>query len=229
MSYDFDFEHRQSDSPLVEAIWRTETESAGSFISAAATHFGMVITKYAGQTTITMRGPETRATPADFPAGAEFFGINFKLGTFMPHLPPKLLIDRRDLHLPETASDKSFWLHGSSWQVPTFENVDTFVDRLLRQGLIVHEPVVDAVIQGRPQTLSIRSVQYRFLTATGLTLSTIRQIERARQATALLESGIPILDAAFETGYFDQAHLTRSMKRFMGQTPAQIVRSKEFV
>jgi len=223
----FNFEGRPAESPLIESIWRTQTENAGSFISAAAPYFGLVVTHYEGKTTITLRGPETKATPAEFPAGAEFFGIVFKLGTFMPHLSTKMLMDRRDLHLPE-ANHQSFWLHGSAWQIPTYENADTFVQRLMREGLLVREPVVDAVLQGRPQVLSIRSVQYRFLTATGLTLSTIRQIERARHATALLEHGIPILDTAFETGYFDQAHLTRSLKRFMGQTPAQIARLSEF-
>ncbi|HEV8194086.1 MAG TPA: AraC family transcriptional regulator [Ktedonobacterales bacterium] len=41
-------------------------------------------------------------------------------------------------------------------------------------------------------------------------------------ATALLEQGVPISDVIYQAGYFDQPHLTRSLKRFMGQTPAQI-------
>jgi AraC-like DNA-binding protein len=72
--------------------------------------------------------------------------------------------------------------------------------------------------------VSIRSLQYRFLRATGLTRKTIRQIERARGAVSPLERGTPIPDAAFELGYFDQAHLTNSLKRFVGRTPAQIAR-----
>jgi hypothetical protein len=50
------------------------------------------------------------------------------------------------------------------------------------------------------------------------------RIERARSAVSLLERGIPISDTAFELGYFDQAHLTNSLKRFIGRTPAQIAR-----
>ncbi len=30
-----------------------------------------------------------------------------------------------------------------------------------------------------------------------------------------------------DAGYFDQAHLTRSLKHFTGQTPVQIVRGQE--
>jgi methylphosphotriester-DNA--protein-cysteine methyltransferase len=57
-----------------------------------------------------------------------------------------------------------------------------------------------------------------------LTQGDIRQIERARHAVALLQQGRSILDAVFEAGYSDQPHLTKSLKHFMGQTPAQIIR-----
>jgi AraC-like DNA-binding protein len=86
----------------------------------------------------------------------------------------------------------------------------------------VRDPVVEAAIRGHTPDMSIRSLQYRFLQATGLTHKTIQQIERARFAVSLLERGTPILDAAFELGYFDQAHLTNSLKRFIGRTPAHI-------
>jgi AraC-like DNA-binding protein len=72
--------------------------------------------------------------------------------------------------------------------------------------------------------MSIRSLQYRFLQATGLTNKMIQQIERARSAVLLLERGTPISDTAFELDYFDQAHLTNSLKRFIGRTPVQIAR-----
>jgi AraC-like DNA-binding protein len=219
----FIFDGKPSDSPLIETYWQTQSESAGTFISTADVHCGMVISRYQGQTLVTIRGPETKATPADYPADVDFLGIIFKLGTFMPHLPAKVVMDRQDLNLPE-ASSKSFWLHGSAWEIPTFENVDVFVKRLEREGLLVNDPVVDATMEGQEQYLSPRAVQYRFARATGLTHGTVRQIERARRATALLGQGVPILDTVYEAGYFDQAHLTRSLKRYMGQTPNQILR-----
>lgn len=222
----FVFEGRPSESPLIESMWRTQSHQAGSFMSSADIHCGIVLSKYNGKTTVTVRGPETKATPAAFPADVEFFGIVFKLGTFMPHLPAKVVMDRQDVMLPE-ANSKSFWLHGSAWQFPNYENADTFVERLVREGLLVHEPVVDAVLQRHPQDLSVRSIQYRFLNATGLTQSTFRQIERAQQAAALLKQGTSILDTVYAVGYFDQAHMTRSLKRFMGQTPAQIAESSQ--
>jgi AraC-like DNA-binding protein len=135
-------------------------------------------------------------------------------------------MNRNDLNLPE-ANSNAFWLHGSAWEFPKFENVETFVDRLVREELLVHEPVVDAALKGQSHDLSLRSIQYRFLHATGLTQSTVYQIQRARQAVALLEQGNSILDTVYEAGYFDQAHLTRSLKRYMGQTPRQITLAEQ--
>ncbi len=64
-------------------------------------------------------------------------------------------------------------------------------------------------------------------TAHGLPPKTIEQIERAKQAAALLEQGVSILDAVYEMGYADQPHRTRSLKRFFGYTPAQIAHVNE--
>ncbi len=96
--------------------------------------------------------------------------------------------------------------------------------RAIPSGILVRDPVVEAAIQGHTPDLSMRSLQYRILRATGLTRKTIQQIERARRAVSLLEQGTPISDTAFELGYCDQAHLTSSLKRFVGKTPAQIAR-----
>jgi AraC-like DNA-binding protein len=42
-----------------------------------------------------------------------------------------------------------------------------------------------------------------------------------------LQQGVPIPDAVYEAGYFDQPHLTRSLKQWVGHTPAQLVRSSK--
>ncbi len=170
-----------------------------------------------------MRGPETRATPADAPAQAEFFGIQLSLGSFMPHLPPGHLVDRHAA-LPG-ATNRSFWLNDVAWPFPEFDDAEAFVEKLVREGLLAREPVVEAVLQDRldDRERSLRTVQRRFLQATGLTCRAVRQIERARRAAALLERGSSILDVVYELGYTDQPHLTKSLKHLIGRTPARIV------
>jgi hypothetical protein len=216
------FEERPSDSPFIETVWRTQSEGPGAFTSVAVSNLEMVLMRQRGVTTFTLRGPETIATPASIPEDAEFFGITFKLGTFMLPMPVSKLVNA-PVNLPD-ATSKSFWLNGSAWQFPDYNNADTFVDRLVREGLLVRDEVVDTVLQGQQPAFSIRHLRRRFLRATGLTPGFIQQIERARQAAALLERGVSILDTVFEAGYFDQPHLTRSLKRVRGQTPAQILR-----
>src|SRR3982074_2485510 len=93
------FEDRLSDSPFVERIWRSRSERAGTFLSVAASHFEMAVTRHRGKTFLTLRGPETAATLAECPADGEWLGIRFKLGTFIPALLPGNLLDRRDVTL----------------------------------------------------------------------------------------------------------------------------------
>jgi AraC-like DNA-binding protein len=141
----------------------------------------------------------------------------------MPIVPPGQLVDRA-LTLPR-ATRTSFWLDGSEWERPRPDNADVFVDRLVGAGLLVHDPVALAAVQDDVTGLSARSVERRVARATGLTRGVIRQIQRAESAVALLARGVPAVDAARRAGYADQPHLTRSLTRFVGQTPAQIATS----
>jgi hypothetical protein len=217
----FNFDTRPSDSPFVEMIWHTRSEHDISFISTAGTLWEMVVWHDKGETNITVRGPETKSSLAYCEAGAEFFGIAFKLGTFMPRFPVKNLVDHA-VTLPEATGNK-FWLDSAIWQFPNFENADTFVNHLMRDDLLVRDPVIEAALRNEPPSLPARTLRHRFRRATGLTQGEIYQIERAHRAMSLLQQGKSILDVVHEAGYFDQPHLTRSLKRFIGQTPAQII------
>src|SRR6266404_3190248 len=133
----FTLEERPSDSSFVERVWRSHSERTGTFLSQAKSCWEIVVTKHEGQTMLTVRGPETKATPMDVQwTEGEFVGIDFRLGTFLPHLPPGQVMDLRDTNLPE-ASSTSFWLCGSAWPYPDYDNADTFVDRLVRTGLLL--------------------------------------------------------------------------------------------
>ncbi len=164
------FEDRPSDSPLVERIWRSHSERAG---------------------------------------------------TFLPFNPAAALSDRKDVHLPGM-SRRSFSLQGLAWEYPHFENAETLVTRLFRAGVLARDPAVSAALSGEWQALSRRSTQRHFLQATGITHVAYRQIQRARYATTLLERGVSIPDTIHQAGYFDQAHLTRSLRRLIGETPARL-------
>ncbi len=216
------YESRLPDSPFVTMIWHGRAENDALPQCSADVHWYLRFLKREGKVRLIAHGPTTKATAVAYSRDDEFLGIRFQPGTFLPHLPPNALVNTA-IDLSEVA-DKAFWLHGSVWEVPTYENVDIFLDRLLRAGLLVHDPVVTTALQGQFQERTIRSVQMHFLRTTGLTQKVFQQIERARYTATLLEQGVPIMDAVFQAGYFDQSHLTHSLKHFLGQTPSQITR-----
>ena len=219
------FEDRDSDSPFIERVWRSRSERAGTFISIASSHLEMVVSRIRGNVFLTLRGPETRATVAECPADGEWVGIRFKLGTFLPQHPVHTLIDRQDEQVPDLGG--RFWLDGFDWEYPSFDEAETFVRGLARRGVIGWDAAVAAAVEGDRRALSRRTTQRHFVRAAGITHTRCRQIERARYATNLLRQRVSILDAAHEAGYFDQAHLTRSLTHFIGRTPARIVRGDE--
>jgi AraC-like DNA-binding protein len=219
----FVFEDRPSNSPFVERIWRCRSQHAGTFLSVAANHCELVVTRHRGRVRLTVRGPETRPTPADCPADAEWVGIRLSIGTWLPLYPAATVRDRRDADLPD-AGRRGFRLDNAVWEYPSFDNADALVARLARAGLLVRDPAVSAALAGDPQALSRRSTQRHFRLATGLTHRAYRQVERARYAARLLRDGAGIGETVHLAGYYDQAHLTRSLKRLIGQTPARVRR-----
>jgi AraC-like DNA-binding protein len=217
----FIVENRLSDSPLVEMVMHGRTAASGTAIRPAENHWHMVLVKHNGLTQLRVVGPWTTTGVLPYIEGIELVWIKLKLGTFMPHLPTAEFRDAETI-LPD-ASSQSFWLKGTAWQFPTFENADAFVARLAREEILVRDPLVDAALRGEAADTAERTLRHRFARVTGLSQKHIQQVQRAQRAAALLRHGIPILDAAHELGYYDQPHLTRSLKQFIGHTPTQIL------
>ena len=119
------------------------------------------------------------------------------------------------------ASERTFLLDGQKWELPTFHNAEAFVQRLARKGLLRVDPEIAALRDG-PAAFSTRTRQRRFLRVVGMSFTAMRQIERARRAVALLREAVPIADVVWRCGYYDHAHLTRSLRRFIGVPPSRV-------
>lgn len=219
------FEHRWSTSPYVECVWRCRSDEGGSFLAMAESNIELIVTRLADFSAVTLRGPVTRAATVECAPQGEWLAIRLRLGAYFPGLPTNALIDNHGLHLPVHGRN-NFWFGGLSWEIPQFDNAESFVERLVRAGVLARSHAAEAVQEGDVDWMSRRSVQRHFSRATGLTLSGHQRIQRARQAAGLLVSGWSILDATFEAGYFDQAHLTRSLRDLVGITPARLVRER---
>ena len=138
------FNEKLSDSPLIERVWRSQSHSAGVFLSMAMSHFEIAVTRHRGQSFLTVRGPETKATPADCPCESAARHESVVLAEWL-----------------------GVGLSG-------FRNAETFVARLARKGMITRDPVVHAALEGGSRSLPIRSTQRHFLRATGITHRTFR-------------------------------------------------------
>jgi hypothetical protein len=214
-------DERICDSPYVESIAHGITTCAGSVIRPAENSWHMVIVRQNEKSRLYLTGPLTTSGIASFDEGGDVIWIRFRLGAFMPHIPFHEVLNLETI-LPAAAS-KSFWLKGSAWQLPNYENVDTFIERLVRQEIVVRDPLVSAVMREEPHDYSPRTVRHRFLQSTGITQNHVRQVERALQAAALLYKGVSILDTVHELGYYDQPHLTKALKQWVGYTPTQLL------
>jgi hypothetical protein len=213
-------ESRPSDSPHVQRVWRSRSSEVDRMTSVATASWDLVVWEHRGEVSAAVLGPESRASPAPVPQDATFFGISFGLDAVMPHLAVDRLVDG-SVELP-VATRGSFWLKGAAVPIPDFDDAELFVRRLVRDGVLVRDPVVAAVRRGEPPGVCERTVQRRFLATTGLTRSAVHRIERARNAAVLIQEGVPAREVTHRLGYFDQPHLARSLTRFIGRTATQL-------
>jgi hypothetical protein len=211
---------RPSESPDIERVWRSNSDAVSLMTSIATAHWTLVAWRAGRDWRVAVQGPETGATTAPVPPEAEFVGIRLSLGTTLERLPTDRLVDH-GIEFPDV-SRHSVRILGHTVPVPGYDGAEDFVQRLVRCGVIVRDPMVRDVLRGRPPDVTVRTVRRHFLSATGLTPGLVRQIERAREATMLIRAGAPIADVAHDLGYYDQPHLTRSLGRFIGHTGAEL-------
>jgi hypothetical protein len=214
--------------PLVR-VWAAECDRPTDFSSLASVNPGIGFARVGGTTTVHLRGPATKASTLSCPRGAEYFGADFRLGAYLPMFTPARLANLHDALLP-TLPDGRILLDGRAWEMPTPQNVDVFIDRLERDGLLVVDPLIEELrYGGAVRTMPERTAQSRFVRAVGLSRRKMQVIERGRHAARLLRAGVAIADVVFGAGYYDQPHLTRSLRQLIGHTPAEVARGDLFL
>ena len=218
----FRIEHRPSASPLIAQVWRAHSTGVDTMTSVANSTWELVVWAEGEQLLTTVRGPETRASTARVPHDSSSLGILFAHGVHMPHLPVTGLVDAETP--PRPARDGTLRLRDGAYPLPTFDAAEQLVERLVADGVLVRDSLVADVLDGLAPTVTSRTVQRRVHATTGLTLGTIRQIARAREAALRLGDGVPILEVAHDLGFYDQSHLSRALSRFIGRTATQLAR-----
>lgn len=214
------FETRASGSSCVDTVWTCTSDQVAEMTSVAAVRWGLVFWEHEGRANAAVSGPETRTGAAPVPEGATFVGIEFAVGLSLRAVPMPTLVDG-GVELPDTTR-RSFRLDGRRWETPGPDDVEALVDRLVRSGTVVNDPLVAEILRGHRPAVSGRTVERRFRTAVGLTQGAVRQIERAREASELLAADVPGADVVSRLAYFDEPHLARALRRYVGRTARQL-------
>lgn len=211
---------RASDSPWIDAVWTGTSTGVVEMTSVATVCWGLVFWERLGTAYAAITGPETRTSAAPVPEGASFVGIDFAVGTSLRAVSTPALVDG-GAELPD-ATRRTFRLAGARWETPGPNDAEALVDRLVRSGAVVRDPIVTAVRRGHRPAVSQRTVERRFRAATGLTQGAVRQVERVREAAALLAAAAPVADVVSRLEYVDEPHLARALRRYVGRTARQL-------
>ncbi|MFC7620042.1 helix-turn-helix domain-containing protein [Microlunatus sp. GCM10028923] len=215
--------------PLVQRVWSATCDVETGFASAAKAYSTICFARGSDGVTVHLKGPETQGTLMTCPEDWEFFGVELRPGAYLPLHPPAGLTDFRNAVLPALPSGR-FLLDGQEWEMPTEQNVDVLVNRLVHAGLLIFDPFVDEIRHGeRPRGMSERTAQLRFRRATGISHRKLAGIEQARYAAQLLTAGSPIAEVINAAGYYDHPHLTRAMRWATGQTPSELRAGTSFL
>ncbi|WP_330232756.1 AraC family transcriptional regulator [Nocardia sp. NBC_00508] len=214
------FETRASDSPWIASVWTCRSEQVAEMTSVATETWGLVFWEQEGTAYAGVTGPESRTGTAPVPESATFVGIQFAVGTSPRAVAAPSLVDSGIL-LPDV-THRTFWLDGARWETPHPDDAEALVHRLVRDGVVIHDRLVAQTLRGHRPAVTDRTLERRFRAATGLTRGAVRQIGRARTAAALLTSGEAESDVVGTLGYYDEPHLARALRRYVGRTARQL-------
>lgn len=216
-------QERVADSPLVASIRRVCYRAVTREMVLPDGSWDLLFMRQDGGPMIAVQTGQIVAPLAvDHRAGDEMLVVAFRPEVYMPRLPGHKTFQQGVARPVE--HDRRFWIDSERLEIPSFDNVEHLVAAMARKGLLERDPVVARALQGAGQRLDERSIQRHFAAVTGLSFKGFRQIARAREAARLLRTGRSPSQVAAELAFADQSHMTHSLKRFLGQTPAQVAR-----
>jgi AraC-like DNA-binding protein len=180
-------------------------------------------------------GPDTRAYELTDGPGRRYTGLRFAPGT-APAILGLPAYELRDVRVPLADIWPAAQVRRISEQIAA-THAGPVLEAVARRRLAeVPTPtwstavVVGAVRRGtavpviaRATGLSERQLRRRCLEAFGYGPKTLGRILRMNRALDLARAGRPLAEVAAETGYADQAHLTREVKALAGVPPAVLL------
>ncbi len=215
------YEERSSTSDLINCVWHAVAKESATFTDPANEYWGLAFTKHVnGSFSAELVGPTLKPRSMDSHSGEEYWGMEFKAHVVMRGVNKQIILGDF-IKLP--VSRGCFYVAKTDYDIPSYETLESMVDQLEKSGVIAGSDIIRKSLGGNEKNISQRSRQRHFKQVTGLTKKQITQLERARHAFFLLQSGSNATEVANEVGYSDQAHMIRSLKAIRSETPAQII------
>ena len=215
-------ERRSSDSPYIETVWQSIALTDGEYLATPDGSWDLIaVQKANGERIVFLAGQVTRPLRLSYYAGEQSVVISFSPGVYISFLKGAPLTNDY-LMLPLTDDGRQFKLAGMLFDFPTYENAERLIDQMSKRDVLQQDAVVDGILKGAPKASSHRSVQRHFKEVTGITKKKLDDIYRAKKAVRLLKDGKRPLDVAVDAGYYDQPHLSKSLKNLMDSTPNNV-------
>ena len=214
-------ESRLSDNRFIDRVWKSQNVSDGVYVSTPDCSWDIIVLiQPDGSRSVMLTGQAAEAAEVPYKGGTSSVVVSFAAGAYMPDYPGRRMLNLFEM-LPNDGPDH-FILSGHRFAIPTFEAAEDLVTQMEQTGLLKMDDVVAAIIMGSPKALSDRATQRHFLETTGLTRKALEQIKRAQAAVSQLQQGKRPADVAADTGYTDQAHLSKSLQKIMRSRPSNV-------
>lgn len=213
---------RHSAHPYVDTVWHTENLTDGVYTATPDGSWDLILCK--GQESkpyAFIAGQETKPQQVPYQAHTESVVISFRPSVYIPSIAPEGLTD--GVLMLENDGERSFLLNNVSLPYVEYLEAEALVDILVKKGLVRHDALVESSLQvGDAAKQSKRTLQRRFKLRAGVTQQQYKTIKQSQEAVRQLKSGKKPVDAAVESGYYDQAHMAHQIGKIMGRRPSDI-------
>lgn len=215
------YEERQLDSPHIECVWQARPVREERYLVAAVEYWDIWFARRPdGELLAGLSGPALGHRWIAAVVGEHGWGVQLRAHVAVPGASKRMLLGGEQ---PLPVEEGLVAIGQHRLPLPEFDDLEGFVERLLELGVLRVDEQVRRALSGDDTGYSERQWQRRVRDTTGLTRKQIAQLERAREAFALLMEGVSPAECAVRCGFSDQAHLTRSLRMLHGQTPARIL------
>jgi hypothetical protein len=206
-------------SPFLAAVSFMCVQRAGSMLVPPDGTWDLVFIRDEHGTRAVRTGLTTRAVRLVHAGTEEILAISFKASAKIATVDPIASLDKGYVL---QGDHRRFAIGNDIFEIPSFDNADSLVERLTKRGLLKADPRIQRILDGDPVAASARTLQRQFKLVTGMTHKRFTMIERARLAAESLRKGEAAQNVVHSLGFYDQANLINSLREIVGQTPSQL-------